>query len=159
MIDVPRCALSHVPATVDGDLAAVLEHRADAFAAALDPRLHGRDRNTEHCGGVLLRKSLKLSQRDGFAVRRGQSGHEKRDALGKLGLEVLLVIGCIRRGAFHAGCVRSGRVTGALAFVVGDGVRRDPVDPSAEALAVFERLKPAVHANESLLNHVVLVFS
>src|SRR3954451_14941124 len=66
----------HVPAGVERDLAARLEHLADLLASPLHPRLHPRQRKAQHVGGVLLGHPLQLRQGDGFAVGRRQRGHE-----------------------------------------------------------------------------------
>jgi len=52
--------LDDVAAAVDGDLAAVVEHGADFLAAALDARLRGRQRGSEHFCGLLVREACGL---------------------------------------------------------------------------------------------------
>lgn len=81
----------HVPTRIERDLTARLKHFPDLLPAALNPRLHPGQRDSEHLGGVLLAHALELDEGDRFAIGRRQ----RRDEAGAQGgglKPVLLVV-------------------------------------------------------------------
>ena len=153
----PTIARQHAPTRVERDVAARLQHLLNLPPTALDARLHARQRDLEHLGGVLLGHPLELGQRDRVAIGQRERRDEDDQVLSELSLGGPFLLFGWRSWEVVLACRGLGRyrMSGPLSAVIGEGASRQPIHPRAEPLRVAELTSSRLDSKVDVLQDVV----
>src|SRR5918995_5765027 len=150
--------VDELASAVGGDVTALLDERCELATAALDPRLHARQRNALHSRRIGLGVTLEVGEFERPPIVGRQRIDQWSNAGGEFRQSRLLVVepsvGARVGDRFDLGGEHLAAAPGA-AVVVGDRVAGDSEHPCRDPLPVVERPEVLVDAQHYLGDDIV----